>query len=169
MTGPLITAQGWNKMWDEWVEQTGLTKFKKELAAMEFQADGKGGPPEGAGGGAAAAAANGGGKASGRKRKADEADAHANGSSMAAAQVGNGVTTAVLEHAGQRSKQTGLFALNTSHAKNPCMHAIPSKMQLLAAPEVRPACLLASEAAVRHASCVTSLAVSLAAAAGLKK
>ena len=29
--------QGWNKQWDEWVEQTGLHKYKKELLDVKFE------------------------------------------------------------------------------------------------------------------------------------
>ena len=70
--------QGWNKMWDEWVEQTGLTKFKKELVAIEFKAEGDGGDGE-PGGAAAAATTDAGGRAGGKKRKAEDLEAHANG------------------------------------------------------------------------------------------
>ena len=80
---PLLHPQGWNKMWDEWVEQTGLTKYKKELVAIEFKPDGDGG--DGEPDGAAAAATNGaGGKAGGKKRKAEEMEAHANGTGLPA-------------------------------------------------------------------------------------
>lgn len=32
------SQQGWNKQWDEWVEQDGLHKFKKEL--LDVRLDG---------------------------------------------------------------------------------------------------------------------------------
>ena len=79
-TGSWFAArgQGWNKMWDEWVEQDGLAKFKKELAAMEFTKEGEGGSTREFGG--ASAAAGGGAKAGGgKKHKGDDANAHANG------------------------------------------------------------------------------------------
>lgn len=38
--------QGWNKKWDEWVEETGLTKYNKDLAKMEFTQEGEGGTKE---------------------------------------------------------------------------------------------------------------------------
>ncbi|CAK0783845.1 hypothetical protein CVIRNUC_007045 [Coccomyxa viridis] len=33
----LIHYAGWNKQWDEWVEQTGLHKYKKELLDVKFE------------------------------------------------------------------------------------------------------------------------------------
>ena len=33
-----MRLQGWNKQWDEWVEQEGLHKFKKEL--LDVRLDG---------------------------------------------------------------------------------------------------------------------------------
>lgn len=33
-----LRLQGWNKQWDEWVEQEGLHKFKKEL--LDVRLDG---------------------------------------------------------------------------------------------------------------------------------
>lgn len=33
-----LPSQGWNKQWDEWVEQEGLHKFKKEL--LDVRLDG---------------------------------------------------------------------------------------------------------------------------------
>ena len=32
-----LVLQGWNKQWDEWVEQTGLHKYKKELLDVKFE------------------------------------------------------------------------------------------------------------------------------------
>ena len=64
-------------MWDEWVEQEGLAKFKKELAAMEFTKEGEGGSTREFGG--ASASAGGGAKVGGRKHKGDDANTHANG------------------------------------------------------------------------------------------
>lgn len=39
-------VQGWNKKWDEWVEETGLTKYKKELVKVQFTQESEGGTKE---------------------------------------------------------------------------------------------------------------------------
>ncbi|EIE25227.1 MRG-domain-containing protein [Coccomyxa subellipsoidea C-169] len=57
-TDKYYEAKGWNKKWDEWVEATGLTKYKKELAKVEFTKEGEGGTRE-FGGKAEAAEGNG--------------------------------------------------------------------------------------------------------------
>ena len=66
----LWLSQGWNKKWDEWVEAEGLTKYKKELAKVEFTKEGEGGTRE-FGGKAEAAEGNGRSRAEGGK-KADK-------------------------------------------------------------------------------------------------
>jgi hypothetical protein len=67
---PSLDVQGWNKKWDEWVEATGLTKYKKELAKVEFTKEGEGGTRE-FGGKAEAAEGNGRSRAEGG-RKSDK-------------------------------------------------------------------------------------------------
>jgi len=71
----IILLQGWNKKWDEWVEATGLTKYKKELAKVEFTQEGEGGTREFGG---RAEAGQGKGRAEGG-RKADKAQRQGNG------------------------------------------------------------------------------------------
>ncbi|CAL8461794.1 g1325 [Coccomyxa elongata] len=63
----LIHYSGWNKKWDEWVEAEGLTKYKKELAKVEFTKEGEGGTRE-FGGKAEAAEGNGRSRAEGGRK-----------------------------------------------------------------------------------------------------
>lgn len=63
----LWLSQGWNKKWDEWVEAEGLTKYKKELAKVEFTKEGEGGTRE-FGGKAEAAEGNGRSRAEGGRK-----------------------------------------------------------------------------------------------------
>jgi hypothetical protein len=99
--------QGWNKKWDEWVEETGLTKFNKELAKMEFTQEGEGHPN-----GAAAAGGEGSGRPCGdlgSSRKADKTrkpPTHASSAASANSKVGTPASDpdALYEHTAARER-----------------------------------------------------------------